>query len=466
MKKDTIEVCRIINQEGSDSKYKINNTNVTQNAVLEMFESVHLNIDHSRFIVMQGQITKVVTSNPHDIMAMIEETSGTASFKNESLRLERTLKESENNIKKLEEEIKLNHNPTLEKCRETKINLDKLAKNEKQMAELSEEINKMKYQLLRNKVKDLESDVGSNLAKINQLKDEQTNRAIEIDKIKEANINFEQQQEILDQKIIDIKKQKGKEDTNLFEVEKDYTDLEFEILALNKKVAEMEAKLDKEKHTSERQAENKYAFKDKLFNYQSEWNQKAQLLEQLTQKLKETKSSGNEDSNEYKADLKKQIEISSDKVENINKEISNFESKFDLKNEEQEVKKLQKMLKDCDSDAKMNEEKCENLRKNVDEKKKYLLQKNSVKEKINNLSASIRDCKQKYDAKKQELFGSQEMYEINSRSTIDINPPKTNFNLNSIYGRIIDLFRVKDDKFSFSLEVIAGGNIFGILVKD
>jgi len=52
----------------------------TKKTIQEMFESVQLNINNPNFMIMQGKITKVVNMKPKEILGMIEECVGAASY--------------------------------------------------------------------------------------------------------------------------------------------------------------------------------------------------------------------------------------------------------------------------------------------------------------------------------------------------------------------------------------------------
>ena len=62
------------------SKYLINGHKAQQQTVLNLFQSVQLNINNPNFLIMQGKITKVLNMKPLEILSLIEEAAGTRTF--------------------------------------------------------------------------------------------------------------------------------------------------------------------------------------------------------------------------------------------------------------------------------------------------------------------------------------------------------------------------------------------------
>ncbi|KAM9915692.1 hypothetical protein OXX80_013897, partial [Metschnikowia pulcherrima] len=65
---------------GGTSKYLVNGHKAQQQTVLNLFQSVQLNINNPNFLIMQGKITKVLNMKPSEVLALIEEAAGTRTF--------------------------------------------------------------------------------------------------------------------------------------------------------------------------------------------------------------------------------------------------------------------------------------------------------------------------------------------------------------------------------------------------
>ncbi|XBW34566.1 hypothetical protein QEN19_000129 [Hanseniaspora menglaensis] len=76
---------------GGVSKYLINGHRAQQQSVLQLFQSVQLNINNPNFLIMQGKITKVLNMRPREILALIEEAAGTRMFEDRRKKAEKTM---------------------------------------------------------------------------------------------------------------------------------------------------------------------------------------------------------------------------------------------------------------------------------------------------------------------------------------------------------------------------------------
>lgn len=85
---------------GGKNKYLVNGHNATNKVVENLFQSVQLNVNNPHFLIMQGQITKVLNMKPPEILALIEETAGTRMFED---RRGKALNVMEKKDKKMEE---------------------------------------------------------------------------------------------------------------------------------------------------------------------------------------------------------------------------------------------------------------------------------------------------------------------------------------------------------------------------
>ncbi len=66
--------------EPNKSKYLLNDKNSTQSAIHDFFKFVSLNVNNPCFLILQGQVTKVLKSKPQEILVLIEETAGTRMY--------------------------------------------------------------------------------------------------------------------------------------------------------------------------------------------------------------------------------------------------------------------------------------------------------------------------------------------------------------------------------------------------
>lgn len=90
----TISVTRQIILGGT-SKYLINGHKAQQQTVLNLFQSVQLNINNPNFLIMQGKITKVLNMKPLEILSLIEEAAGTRTFEERKNKAQKTMAKKE-----------------------------------------------------------------------------------------------------------------------------------------------------------------------------------------------------------------------------------------------------------------------------------------------------------------------------------------------------------------------------------
>jgi structural maintenance of chromosome 2 len=115
----TISVTRQI-VLGGTSKYLINGHRAQQQTVQNLFQSVGLNINNPNFLIMQGRITKVLNMKAVEILSMIEEAAGTRMFEDRREKAVKTMSKKELKLREIEELLKEEIEPKLEKLRAEK----------------------------------------------------------------------------------------------------------------------------------------------------------------------------------------------------------------------------------------------------------------------------------------------------------------------------------------------------------
>jgi len=100
---------------GGKNKYLINGKNAQLNVVQNLFHSVQLNVNNPHFLIMQGRITKVLNMKPPEILSLIEEAAGTRMFETKKQTALKTIEKKETKLKEIENILKEEITPTLEK---------------------------------------------------------------------------------------------------------------------------------------------------------------------------------------------------------------------------------------------------------------------------------------------------------------------------------------------------------------
>lgn len=89
----------------------------------------------------------------------------------------------------------------------------------------------------------------------------------------------------------------------------------------------------------------------------------------------------------------------------------------------------------------------------------------SIKGKLNTLIAQKENTEREIYGLKAALQTNQQMSRIYSILQLNYRPPP-GFKKEEVYGRLLNLFSPKSSKYTMALEVIAGGNLFSVVVTD
>lgn len=105
---------------GGTSKYLVNGHKAQQQTVLNLFQSVQLNINNPNFLIMQGKITKVLNMKPPEILALIEEAAGTRTFEERKDKAQKTMAKKEAKLVEIRNLLHEEIEPKLERLRSEK----------------------------------------------------------------------------------------------------------------------------------------------------------------------------------------------------------------------------------------------------------------------------------------------------------------------------------------------------------
>lgn len=105
---------------GGSSKYLVNGHKAQQQTVLNLFQSVQLNINNPNFLIMQGKITKVLNMKPSEILSLIEEAAGTRTFEERKDKAQKTILKKETKLVEIRNLLQEEIEPKLEKLRNEK----------------------------------------------------------------------------------------------------------------------------------------------------------------------------------------------------------------------------------------------------------------------------------------------------------------------------------------------------------
>ncbi|XP_014739567.1 PREDICTED: structural maintenance of chromosomes protein 2-like [Sturnus vulgaris] len=445
---------------GGRSKYLINGVNAANSRVQDLFCSVGLNVNNPHFLIMQGQITKVLNMKPPEILAMIEEAAGTRMYECKKIAVQKTIEKKESKLKSIQTVLNEEISPTLQKLKEeraTYLEYQKLVREIEHLNRLcvayqfflaeetkvssTDMLNEMqsnveKFQESRAEIQQKVKQLNEDIAEMEKQKDKEVGgRLREL----EAALSEDQRVNTKAQSALDLKKQ------NLKSEEVKYNEL------ITRMQKDSKALVSKEKEVKNLEEELNVLLEE------SEKDAHALAAAQQHFNAVSAGLSSNKDGEE--ATLSGQMMICKNEISKAVTEAKQAQMKLnyaqkELKTKEAEVKKMDEGYKKDRKALEAVEQIKTTLEKQIkelnysEEKGEALLAKKKAL--VSDISR-LRELSENLMAKFPHL---QFTYKH----------PEKNWNLNQVKGPVVSLFTVKDLSNAKALEAVAGGKLYNIIV--
>ncbi|CUM67537.1 uncharacterized protein PRCAT00005237001 [Priceomyces carsonii] len=448
---------------GGSSKYLINGHKAQQQTVLNLFQSVQLNINNPNFLIMQGKITKVLNMKPSEILSLIEEAAGTRTFEERKDRAQKTMAKKESKLIEIRSLLREEIEPKLEKLRSEKRNFLEYQQIRTDLEKLSRIVAAHDYLDYSKKF-----DKYSTL--LNERESIMTNYNRDVEKL-----NFEIENLNNDLNEAKMKRdQELREDGNIKELELLENNTSDEITRLNtsddisrenmkdeirkRKKLEEQMKLLQENLENNMDVYSKYEAdyqnaKNRLSHLEEEFNKKEELLSTLStgisskggaeggymSQLKEAKEKLNQSTN-----IIKQATL---KINHISNQLKNDKPK--LEKAKQENRTLTQELERYTNEISKKEDELSLLGYDNDKISQLRKSEQDLQRNINKLNNDLNSLRRE--------VGSVEF---------TYSPPCTNFNDKSVKGTAAQLFTLSEsasDK-ALALQVCAGGRLYNVIV--
>lgn len=176
---------------GGTSKYLVNGHKAQQQTVLNLFQSVQLNINNPNFLIMQGKITKVLNMKPAEILSLIEEAAGTRTYEDRKEKAQKTMAKKEAKLVEIRNLLNEEIEPKLERLRLEKRTFLEFQKVQTDLEKLTRIIACHNYQVYSTKFDEYstvrsehESILGNLNAQIDRLTNEILNLAVDLEQVK------------------------------------------------------------------------------------------------------------------------------------------------------------------------------------------------------------------------------------------------------------------------------------------
>ncbi|NXM45142.1 SMC2 protein, partial [Gymnorhina tibicen] len=445
---------------GGRNKYLINGVNAANSRVQDLFCSVGLNVNNPYFLIMQGQITKVLNMKPPEILAMIEEAAGTRMYECKKIGVQKTIEKKESKLENIQMILNEEISPALEKLKEERASYLEYQKVLRELEHLSRFC--IAYQFTQAEE--------TKLSSVGILKEMRSN----VQKFQESMAEIEQKVKQLNEEIAEMEKEKDKEvggrlralEAALSENQRVNTKAR-SALDLKKQNLESEQVKYKELMTRMQKDSKALVSKEKevknlekeLHVSQEECEKDAHALAAAQQHFNAVSAglSSNKDGEE--ATLSGQLMICKNEIGKAVTEAKQAQMKLnyaqkELKTKEAEVKKMDKGY---EKDRKAFEA--------VEEMKITL--ENQIKE----LNYSEEKGQALLAKKKALISDISRLRELNEslmakfpHLQFTYKHPEKNWNLNHVKGPVASLFTVKDLANAKALEAVAGGKLYNIIV--
>ncbi|NWS73655.1 SMC2 protein, partial [Crotophaga sulcirostris] len=445
---------------GGKNKYVINGMNTTNRRVQDLFCSVGLNVNNPHFLIMQGRITKVLNMKPQEILAMIEEATGTRMYEMKKIAVQKMIERKEAKLKEIDTVLNDEITPKLEKLKEERSSYLEYQKVVRAVEHLSRLY--IAYQFVQaEEIKESSAEV---------LTEMQSN----LEKLQESISGTEEMMRQLNKEIVELEMKRDKE------VGDRLRSLEDALSELQKVNAKAQSALDVKKQNLKTE-ENKYEELVKCMQEESKaFMSKEKEIEKMRKDLTALQEESEKDAdalaaaqqhfNALSAGLSNNDDGENDtlsgqmmtcKIE-ISKavtEAKQAEMKLNYVRKELETKQAE--VKKMDGGYKKDQEAFKAVRKIKEELESQMKNLDYDEEKEETLSAKKKELTH-------DVSQLRESYECLMAKfphlQFEYRYPEKNWNPNRVKGPVVSLITVKDLSKAKALEVVAGGKLYNIIV--
>ncbi|CCE78622.1 Piso0_000647 [Millerozyma farinosa CBS 7064] len=450
---------------GGTSKYLVNGHKAQQQTVLNLFQSVQLNINNPNFLIMQGRITKVLNMKPKEILSLIEEAAGTRTFEERKEKAQKTMTKKDTKLREIRMLLQEEIEPKLEKLRNEKRTFLEYQQIQTDLEKINRVIIAHNYLILSRKFDQHSSE-------LNARENEMENYNKDIEKLSN-------EIRILNEDLANIKKRREaemKRDGRIKELEQEESALSDEITRLStlKDMTTENLKSEKAKFNkiqkqlvllNQSLENNQDVFlnfekqykdaKDELDQTKKEYHKHEELLTTLSTGVS---SKGNTDGG-YITQLKEAKSKVNDTnvfVEQANLKIRHLETK--VANDKSKLASAKKESDDFKREIESYERKIESM---VEELKSSGYDQDKARTlKMN--QATLNDQIRKATNELNQLQRSVGDFEFS------YSKPYPSFNDNLVKGTAAQLFSLQEtnnDK-ALALQVCAGGRLYNVVVDN
>ncbi|NXI88228.1 SMC2 protein, partial [Rhipidura dahli] len=445
---------------GGRTKYLINGVNAANGRVQDLFCSVGLNVNNPYFLIMQGQITKVLNMKPPEILAMIEEAAGTRMYECKKIAVQKTIEKKESKLQHIQMVLNEEISPTLQKLKEERASYLEYQK-------LLREIEHLSCFCIAYQFAQAEETKVSSLGMLKEMRSD-------VQKFQESMSEIEEKIKQLNEDIAEMEKKKDKEvggrlralEDALSENQRVNTKAQSALDLKKQNLKSEEVKHNELVTRMQKDSKTLVSKEKEVKNLQKELN----VLEEECEKDAHALAAAQQHFNAVSAGL------SSNKD---GEEASLSEQMLICKNEigkaVTEAKQAQMKLNYAQKELKTKEAEVKNMDEGYKKDRKAFEAVEKMKITLENQIKELNYSEEKGEAllaKKKALISDISRLRELSESLMAKFPhlqftykhPEKNWNPNHVKGPVVSLFTVKDLSNAKALEAVAGGKLYNIIV--
>lgn len=449
---------------GGTSKYLINGHRAQQHAVQNLFQSVGLNINNPNFLIMQGRITKVLNMKATEVLSMIEEAAGTRMFEDRKDKAFKTMSKKDNKVQEINSLLADEIEPKLEKLRSEMRAFLELQQTQSDLERLTKVVVAHDYVKLCERKQKWNSDNDGKRSRLAALEASISQKQSEIASIEKEIASIKARREAEMKKggrAQQLEKQEKELSHQLIRVTtsielKNNTAVEYEQrkIAAGKAVNELDAQLQKEVQSLEKQHKSYQALKKDYDALSDDASKQEELLQTLTVGISSKEGVNNgymnqlQDARNSLSTVCTQQQQAKIKINHLQKGIKDMEPK--AKKAQLDVNALRKALEKSKVEAQTleNELKALGWVEGADEK---LAQEQAA------IHSRVRELTAKTEALRKKVANVDFTY----------TDPTANFDRSKVRGVVAQLFSLDKENFdaATALEVSAGGRLYNVRIS-
>ncbi|QLL32266.1 hypothetical protein HG536_0C04350 [Torulaspora globosa] len=450
---------------GGTSKYLINGHRAPQQSVLQLFQSVQLNINNPNFLIMQGKITKVLNMKPTEILSLIEEAAGTKMFEDRKDKAERTMAKKEAKLQENRSLLREEIEPKLEKLRNEKRVFIKFQEIQSELEKTERIVHAFSYDEMASKKDSFDQHLKTSSEQSEKLKDCIAKISNEIDSLNEdfRETKKAKQKEIDEQgKLSHLEKSEG-------ELLNELSRAKAQLDICNENQNDVEMKLGQTKSTIEK---NEKEYQTKLAKYK----ETEKTYRELNKKLGDLRNvqKGKE---ELLSALQTGVSSTGVADAGYNEQLS--AAKQRLNDCELSVKKLTLKMDHLQREFASNVPKLQQAEKEQAEGAKHVEKSQKMCEDLQRQIANFGyDAALVNDLRKEQSDLRQQLSKLNNESSylkrkvanveFTYSQPHREFDPLSVKGVAARLFTLSEQNYdsATALQVCAGGRLYNIVVDN